>query len=80
MIYRKNSKGIEKNILKIVLYYRRQIKLYVIKMILTFFLHIDLQAFFEPTRLALIPSCNVDNAITTFFAHVIEIPKIEKYI
>ena len=65
---------------RIVLYYKIQIKLYFLKMILTFFLHIYLQAFFKPTRLALIPSCNVDNAITTFFAHVIKIPKMQKYI
>ena len=67
-------------ILQIVLYYQRKIKLYFKKMILTFFLHIDLQAFFKPTRLALIPSCNINNTITIFFAHVIEIPKIKRYI
>ena len=41
---------------------------------LTFFLHLDLEALFEPARLALVPPRHVHDALAALLAHVVQVP------
>lgn len=41
---------------------------------LTVFLHVHLEALLEPTRLTLIASGHVDDAVATLLAHVVQVP------
>ena len=40
----------------------------------TFFLHVDLEAFLEPARLALVPAGDIHDAVSAFFANIIQVP------
>lgn len=42
--------------------------------ILTFFFHVDLQAFLEPARLALVSPSDIDDAVSIFFANIVQVP------
>lgn len=41
---------------------------------LTFFFHVDGEAFFEPACLTLVPSRHIHNASAVFFANIVEVP------
>ena len=45
-------------------------------MSLTFFLHLDLEALFEPARLALVPPRHVHDALAALLAHVVQVPEM----
>ena len=47
-------------------------------MSLTFFLHLDLEALFEPARLALVPPRHVHDALAALLAHVVQVPATKR--
>ena len=43
--------------------------------ILTFFLHVDVETLLEPAGLALVPAGDVDDALSVLLADVVEVPE-----
>ena len=57
---------------------RRPFSVSFISMSLTFFLHLDLEALFEPARLALVPPRHVHDALAALLAHVVQVPALNE--